>query len=399
MNVKRLVLGLSLSLGLSLGLGFGLSIGVWPVESFAQTPSSDSATTEHAPSHYQQIDQLVTRAMDQQALVGVALGIVENGQISYLKGYGWADQESREAVSLNSSFRWASLSKPVTAILSLQLVEQGLLDLDQDIRAYWRAYQNGQAWRVTQRQLLAHLAGVGNYDDVEGWQAGLRKYQQAYSLPENRGADMLHAAEIFASAPLLSRPGMEYRYSTFGYILAGAVLSKAGEDAYLAQFNARIGQKLGLTTMQPDRLRQYIPYRVSGYYRDAQGIKKRAPDDVAWKLAGGGFTSNLHDATRFMQALINHELVSPKSSQILWTEQKTLDDQRTHYGLGFGISERFHQPCIEHGGSQTQTRTLMSFLPQQKLGFVLMSNSEWADFGPLKEQIYAALMASAILKK
>lgn len=361
-------------------------------------PGLQGAQNSPIPSRYLQIDQLVLRAMDQQDLVGVALGLVEDGQLTYLKGYGWADKESREAVTLNSSFRWASISKPVTAVLSLQLVEQGKLDLDQDIRSYWRSYHNAQGWKVTQRQLLSHLGGVGHYDDVAQWGEGLKRYLKNDSRPENGGADMVAAAsQIFASAPLMSRPGTQYRYSTFGAMLAGAVLTQAGGMPYLEQFQTRIAQPLGLTSTQPDRLGQHIPYRVSGYYRDNQVIKKRLPDDVAWKLAGGGFTSNIHDLTRFMQALLNQELVNATSSQALWQSQQTLDGKKTGYGLSFGIAERDHQPLIEHSGSQTQTRTWMSLMPQEKNGVVLMSNSEWADFGPLRNQILDALRAGAVL--
>lgn len=381
-------------------LGLGLLSGL-PTNALAQMapqPGPQREPLRPIPHRYFQIDTLVQKAMDQQQWVGLAVGLVEDGQISYLKGYGWADKESREAVTLNTSFRWASLSKPVTAVLSLQLVEQGKLDLDQDIRSYWRSYKNAQGWKVTQRQLLSHLSGVGHYDEVPHWGEGLKRYLKNDAKPENGGADMVAASrQIFASAPLLSRPGTQYHYSTFGAMLAGAVLSQAGGMPYLEQFQSRIAQPLGLTSIQPDRHGQYIPYRASGYYRDNQVVKKRLPDDVAWKLAGGGFTSNIYDLTRFMQALINQELLSPASTQALWQPQSTLDGKPTGYGLSFGIGERDHQPLIEHSGSQTQTRTWMGFMPQEKRGVVLMSNSEWADFGPLQAQILDALRAGAVL--
>lgn len=383
-------------------LGVGL-LSSFPAGVMAQTsrqPGLQGASQSPIPSRYLQIDTLVQKAMDQGQWVGLALGVVENGQLTYLKGYGWADQESREAVTLDSSFRWASISKPVTAVLSLQLLEQGKLDLDQDIRHYWRSYNNAQGWKVTQRQLLSHLGGVGHYDDIPQWGVGLKHYLKHTSRPENGGADMVAAAQqIFASAPLLCRPGTQFRYSTFGSILAGAVLTQAGGQPYWEQFQSRIAHPLGLTSVQPDRLGQYIPYRVSGYYRDSKGIHKRPPDDVAWKLAGGGFTSNIYDLTRLMQALINRELLTEASTRAMWQSQTTLDGKKTGYGLSFGVGERDHQPLIEHSGSQTQTRTWMAFLPQEKRGVVLMSNSEWADLHGLSRSILDALRAGAILEK
>jgi len=384
-----------------------LGLGVWGSTSAQARPFSTSSEVlnPHAlvqplpfqlalqPERYRLVDEAVLRVMEDQGLVGLALGLVENGKISYLKGYGWADRENREAVTLQSSFRWASLSKPVTAVLSQQLVEQGLLDLDQDIQKYWKAYHNVQGWPLTQRQLLAHLAGIGSYDEVAGWQAGLRSFQAGAGV--QTPAHMSAASQaVFAAAPLLQRPGLAYHYSTFGYMLAGAVLEQRSGQSYWQQFQERIAQPLGLTSIQPDHAGTFIPYRVSGYYKDRGSVVKRPLDDVAWKLAGGGFTSNIQDLTRFMQALIQHELISQRGSEALWTVQKTVEGQATAYGLGFGVSQFQQIRRIEHGGSQTRTRTLMSFHPDQKRGLVLMCNSEWAELAPLRDALFEILQTS-----
>ena len=335
------------------------------------------------------IDQVITQAMQEQKLVGLALGLVEQGQITYLKGYGWADQEDKVAVTEQSSFRWASISKPVTSVLSMQLVEQGKLNLDSDIRSYWPEYRNAQGWPVTQRQLLSHLGGVGSYDDVPNWQTRLQEYQQA--RPTTEPPNMVQAAHIFAFAPLMTLPGTEYRYSTFGAMLAGAVLSKASGQSYLQQFEERIRQPLKLTSTRPDIQSQFIPYRVSGYALHNGQISKQAAQDVSWKLPGGGFTSNVADLTRFMQALINQELINQKSETEMWTSQQTSSGKKTGYGLSFGLSELYQQRRVEHFGAQQNTRTAMSFLPDQKLGLVIMCNSEWANLAPIRDQLYAVL--------
>lgn len=341
------------------------------------------------------LDQVIQNAMQEQKLVGLALGVVENGKITYLKGYGWADNESQQPVTTDSSFRWASISKTVTSVLSMQLVEKGKLNLDAPIQTYWPAYRNPQGWPVSQRQLLGHLGGVGNYDDVPGWRDGLKTYQ-ARSLPaELQGADMvLASADIFAFAPLMSPPGNTYRYSTFGSMLAGAVITQAGSSPFLQQFDQRIRQPLGLTTMQPDQMKVSIPHRVSGYYRDQGQIQKRSDEDVSWKLAGGGFTSNVGDLTRYMQALINQELLPPAAHQEMWTSQSTSEGKKTGYGLSFSVARHGQDIEIGHFGSQEKTRTVMSFLPEKKAGVVIMCNSEWANLGPIRDALLDALKSS-----
>ena len=342
------------------------------------------------------LDQIIQSAIAQQRLVGLALGVVENGKITYMKGYGWADSETQQPVTPDSSFRWASISKTVTAVLSMQLEQQGKLNLEAPIQTYWPDYRNAQGWPVTQRQLLGHLAGVGNYD-VPGWRDGLQKYQ-ARALPaELQGADMLLAsADVFAFAPLMSTPGSAYRYSTFGSMLAGAVISKAGNAPYLQQFEQRIRQPLGLTTMRPDHSTIAIPHRVSGYYQEQGQVKKRDDDDVAWKLAGGGFTSNVGDLTRYMQALINQELLPAAAHQKMWTSQTTSEGKATGYGLSFSVARHGQDTEIGHFGAQTKTRTVLSFLPEKKLGVVIMCNSEWANLGPVRDALLKALKSSSL---
>lgn len=359
-------------------------------------PVSRLATPTLHPATQAQIDQVIQTAMQKQGLVGLALGLVENGKITALKGYGWADQEQQQAVTTDSSFRWASISKTITAVLSLQLVEHGRLDLDRNIQEIWPAYRNAQGWPVSQRQLLGHLAGVGSYDDVPGWREGLQKYQARSLPPELQGADMvLASADVFAFAPLMSAPGSAYRYSTFGSMLAGAVLAKAGSAPYLQQFEQRIRAPLGLRSLQADYQAQTIPNRVSGYYREQNQLKKRPDSDVAWKLAGGGFTSNIGDLTRYMQALINQELVQPTSYREMWSAQQTTAGKPTGYGLSFAISQQGQEREVGHFGAQENTRTVISFLPDSKRGVALMCNSEWANLAPIRDALLDLLKKNA----
>src|SRR5689334_6172312 len=88
------------------------------------------------PAKAKAVDQAVETAIDEQQLVGVAIGILQQGRVVYVKGYGDADREQKIPVTLESKFNWASNSKPVAAVLAMQLVEKQQLDLDADVRKY-----------------------------------------------------------------------------------------------------------------------------------------------------------------------------------------------------------------------------------------------------------------------
>ena len=78
------------------------------------------------------IDQAVEAEMNRQNAVGVAVGVIRDGRIAHLKGYGLANRKSETPVDTESMFRWASISKPLTALAAMQLWEEGKLDLDAD---------------------------------------------------------------------------------------------------------------------------------------------------------------------------------------------------------------------------------------------------------------------------
>src|SRR5436305_1742921 len=82
------------------------------------------------------VDEAVRAVMARQHLVGVAVGVIRDGQIAYLKGYGMSDRERGTPVTTETVFNWASNSKPLAAVLAMKLVEKGELDLDADVRRY-----------------------------------------------------------------------------------------------------------------------------------------------------------------------------------------------------------------------------------------------------------------------
>ncbi|MBF2054707.1 MAG: beta-lactamase family protein [Candidatus Sericytochromatia bacterium] len=352
------------------------------------------------------LDRLVQTEMDQQKLTGLALGVVQNGDIAYLQGYGWADLKNRRAVNLRSRFRWASVSKPVTALLSLQLAEQGRLNLDTPIHHWLPGYQNAMGWPVNQRQLLSHQAGVGHYPEISDWASRLQTYRQSIKAASatddyrDLSQDMPAVVQaIISGQPLLFRPGTGYHYTSLGYLLAGATVAAAGQAPYLQQFQQRIAAPLGLTSMQPDTGNPGLNERVAGYYLDEQGqVQTQTQRNISWKLAGGGFSSNVYDMTRLMQAMLRHELIQPRTSEHMWTPQTLSTGKGTHYGLGVSVWQG-RQPNglplrrIGHMGAQAAVRSDLQFWPEQNFGLVLLSNSEWADLAPLRNKIYVLLNA------
>jgi serine beta-lactamase-like protein LACTB, mitochondrial len=326
------------------------------------------------------VDQAAREQVEKQQLVGLAVGVIENGEVTYVQGYGFADWEAKKPVDpLGTQFRWASCSKPVTAIAALQLVEAGKLDFTKNVREYVPEFPNKQEV-INSKHLLTHQSGIVHYRN------GKVVRTVAEYASEHPYDDVVAALDTFKESPLVNAPGEKFSYSTHGYILLSAVVQRAGGERFEDQVLNRIAKPMGMKTFQPDRAWKEIPNRAAGYVRMGPAILRRADEqapDVSWKLGGGGYTSTVLDFARFGAGVVSGKLVSPKTAELMWTnhnEGKLPKTFRGGYGLGFHLGQTpGGQKFIGHGGSQEKSRTYLMLHPESQRGVVVMTNSEGAN--------------------
>jgi CubicO group peptidase (beta-lactamase class C family) len=352
-----------------------------PVAPAEQTVAAAPAL---APRLAAEIETVARAEFERQQFVGLSLAVVKDGVV-HAAHFGFEDREKQVPSSDATMYRWASISKPVTAVVALQLANEGRLDLERDVHAYVSEFP-AQRFTITSRQLLCHQGGIVHYTNGP-----------VIPLPPRAGVahpyeDAVDALATFAGSPLVAEPGTQYAYSTHGYVLLGAVLQRAGGRSFETLVQERVAAPLGLTTLRPDKQWIAIPHRTIGYRRDAQGaIVPSEDDDVSWKLAGGGFISCVGDLARFGAGMLGDELVDRATRERMWTAQATSDGKVTDYGLGFRIDTHAGRRLILHGGSQEKTRTRLLILPEDGVVVALMCNSEWADLAPLGKQLLTAL--------
>ncbi|MEZ4887578.1 MAG: serine hydrolase [Chitinophagales bacterium] len=356
---------------------------------------SSSAQVQQAlpASESQQIEQIVNEEIVKQELIGLAIGVVNNGQIAYLKGFGYEDRAAQKKVDLDSKFRWASMAKSLTSIAAMKLWENDKLDLDKDVHSY---VENFPEKGVTMNYLLQNQSGIGHYDEMDKSYPNWNRLQIAYS--DNQPYNSYLSVNIFADAPLQSTPGTQYLYSTFGFNLAGAVVEKAGKDAYqkgyIDMVSEYIASPLGMTTLQPDYHFGNSANEVKGYFKNDMGeIELRNDDNITWKLPAGGFHSTIGDLTKFMQGVVNRKILKSATYDKMWTKQDKPDKDGSvaDYGYGFGVNGSGVNLRVWHSGSQTKTKTLYLCYPNQGIGVAVMCNSEWANPWIIADKILKVL--------
>jgi len=335
------------------------------------------------------IDAAVSRELKEQVIAGAAIGVIRHGKIVYVKAYGSANLADNIPVTTKTVFNYASNSKPVMAILAMQLVEKGMLDLDEDIRKYVPEFPAKEKGVITTRQLLCHQSGVVHYmngkviESNEKWKNG-------------RDIDPVLSINRFADSPLIFKPTEKISYSSHAYVLLSAVVQRAGGMPIADQISNRITKPLGMSSFQLDLPLDPNDEKQKQWttgYRKIRGDKLVAVRDFAhyWKHGAGGYKSNIEDFARWAAALINGDLVNKKTESIMWTAQKTADGKTTAYGLGFGISNQNGALKVSHGGSQDETKTRLVLYPKSESGVVVLCNTNHANPGKISTAIYAAL--------
>ena len=230
-----------------------------------------------------QIDAVVLDEMNRQGIVGMAIGIIRDGEIYFISGYGHEDLAASKPVTTSTVFRWASVSKTLTASAVLKLSETdpqfSLNDRVAQYVAYWPGYGNKADIRIW--QLLSHRAGIIHYRSKAGCYQNpwpdyrLSRYSSHYY-------DTRQSVDIFSNQPLCFAPGTGFKYSTFGYSLLAAAIEGATGKSYAAWINDNIRLPLAMRSLQQSTVTR------AGYTMRNGRLFPVSDGNVAWRLPRGG---------------------------------------------------------------------------------------------------------------
>ncbi len=259
------------------------------------------------------IDAALRRATDTGAVAGAVAMVTTGSDLLYQGCFGVADFASRRTLRTDDIFRIASMTKAITSVAAMQLVEQGKLSLDGPIGAvlpHLAAPMVLDGFRgnmpvlrpaarpITLRHLLTHTAGFG-YDT---WNAELKRATSALGLPGRPGN-----IDELARFPLLFDPGARWNYSIATDIVGHAVEAASGMaiDDYLA---ARVTWPLGMTDTGFTLSDAQRPRLVAVHQRQPDGSlgagERAAGNGPAFLAGGGGLCSTASDYTRFLRMLL-----------------------------------------------------------------------------------------------
>src|SRR6185437_751976 len=206
----------------------------------------------HAQKETDSIDVLINEFIKQWNIQGASVAIAKDGWMVYCKGFGLANVSAKDSVTSNSLFRIASISKFITAIAIIKLVENGKLNLDDKVfgktgilnSSNYRKIKDKRLYQITIKQLLQHTAG---------WDrklSGDPMFIHHKGTKNKQCSKTLEATTIIKKTlrkPLDFAPGIKFSYSNFGYFLLGRVIEKVTEVSYETYVTSTLFASLGIT--------------------------------------------------------------------------------------------------------------------------------------------------------
>jgi CubicO group peptidase (beta-lactamase class C family) len=344
-------------------------------------------TQSHEASLPQRLESLVNDRFEATRCPGVSVAVASHNQIVFSKALGRADIEQEVPLTTASVQRLASLSKPVTGAIIMDLAEQENLSLDTSVRQYLPElpafYQS-----VTVRELLSHQSGVRGYGNEEDVLFNTTHYSTSRD-----------ALQVMMTYPLAFTPGTKVEYSSLAFTVLGAA-AEAVTGRSFQQLSMNFFSKHGIRGFALDDPYAIVPRRVHGYlvdrnlnlqFNDGRGagrdylkgtngeITNAHYYDISNRYPAGGFDASAEDLLRFVVAMGSGKVLKSDTVTQMWTAQRTSDGANTVFGLGWGVSKwREKTKMVGMNGLELSTATFLRYLPDSGAGVALLCNAEGA---------------------
>jgi D-alanyl-D-alanine carboxypeptidase len=252
--------------------------------------------------------------------------IQKGGKVAYARSFGWANLPFKVANTDATKYKIASITKAFTAVLVLQLVERGKIDLGKPIRTYLPSYAGSGGDKVTVHQLLNHTSGLPNPDKGTTMETALTVGLPMYQRPWT--SDQLLTQ--FCSGDLIAEPGKTFDYNNADYIVLGKILEQLHGRTYEQMLADRILRPLGMANTGLLRHGQIIDGLADTYFfrDDLKAVVADLPVYPENWYAAGAMYSTAADVLTFSNALFDGRLLRKETLDLMI--KPGLDD----YGYG-----------------------------------------------------------------
>lgn len=326
------------------------------------------------------VDDYIKAEMEKRHIPGLSLAIVRNGEVIRAKGYGLANVESKVPATENTVFEIASVTKPITATGIMILVEEGKLDIDDEIRKHLPSLPMNWS-KVTVRHLLTHTSGIPSYLSQPGFADLNRK---AYS------PDAL--VQLVAGLPLEFQPGEKVDYCNTNYILLGLIIEKLSGRTYGEFLSEKLFRPLGMTCTKLNDRTEIIPNRAPGYLLEKGTLRNVVHTNLNNAYSTAGLLSTVLDLAKWDVALGEGKLLKASTLKQMYTPAVLNDGTLASMSFGWGIGSTRGHPGVGHSGDMWGFSGSVIRLIDDHLSVIVLTNRSGSEAGTLAEGVLLLLV-------
>ncbi|MEO1437382.1 MAG: serine hydrolase domain-containing protein [Bacteroidota bacterium] len=308
---------------------------------------------------------------------GLAVGIVQNGEIVYEQYIGLANLEHQIKFDEHTRSNIASMAKQFTALMILRMAQAGTLSLEDDIRDYFPELYPDEKADIKIRHLINHTSGIPDY--VFLLEMMNQPYWKQVGMNNDDVIDLLAQQE-----ELVFAPGTRYSYSNSGYTILTKIIEQVSGQSFNAYSNAFFAD-LGMNETEfLNRYMGVIPNRADSYSDWGNGRWLSTP--LVTKFKGDGFLfTTLKDQLIYEQAVQNAKRES--NTLLIASQQIIPNSEITDYGFGLELDGRLGRVAQYHSGSTFGYHSHTTRFPEENLTIFVMSNNSTFWSGTVADEV------------
>ncbi|HKR15258.1 MAG TPA: serine hydrolase [Pyrinomonadaceae bacterium] len=357
-------------------LCFALSASLLPLPLATAQQAATTATAQDYSTALAAIEKAIDERRKELGIPGISLAIVKDDQIIYLKGLGEKDLEKKLPVTPDTRFAIGSASKAFTGMLAVMAADDAKLSLDDSPKKflpYFTLKDQDAAAKITIRDLLAHRSGLNRTDLA--MVTGLLNREELI--------------RVAGQAKPTAKLGEKFQYQNIMYAAAGEAVAKAEKSTWDKLIATRIFKPLGMTNSDTSSLAMQKARDFSfGYdYNPSTKQTRRLPQrEIAAAAPAGAINSSARDMSQWLRLMLANgnyngkRIVSEKGFEELTRKQMNIAGP-VDYGLGWFLRQWNGHKVVEHGGNIDGFNSQVALMPDQKLGFVLLTNVTASSLG------------------
>jgi CubicO group peptidase (beta-lactamase class C family) len=334
-----------------------------------------------AQTKVEQIEELLSTYEEYGKFNGSVL-VSDQGKVIYKKGFGMANMEWDIPNQPNTKHRLGSITKQFTAMLILQLVAEGKLDLQAPITTYLPDYPKASGDIITSHHLLTHTSGIPNY-------TAFPKFIEDESRNPYTPEEFV---KMFADKALDFTPGEKFSYSNSGYFLLGLLVEKLSGKSYEQMLQDKIFTPLNMKDTGYDNHGDILKNRATGYEKQGGGYVNSSYLDMSIPYAAGSIYSTVEDLYKWDQTLYTTSIL-PKEYMTIYFKPNIPAFGNANYAYGWGVGyakigkSNDSIYAIGHGGGINGFNTNISRTTSNKSLVVLLNNTGGAPLNDMTKAI------------